>query len=98
MEFPENSFDCVIDKGTFDSVVVCFFYLNKCGEGSTTNANKMLSEIYRVLNQNGTYIMITFGPKHSRMQHLKKPDYDWGIWVHELPKPTIAATITPENK
>jgi len=42
----------------------------------------MLSEIYRVLNQNGTYIMITFGPKHARMQHLKKSDYDWGIWVH----------------
>ena len=35
MDFPENSFDTVIDKGTFDSVV--------CGEGSNTNASKMLS-------------------------------------------------------
>lgn len=25
MEFPENSFDTVIDKGTFDSVVVNFY-------------------------------------------------------------------------
>ena len=39
--------------------------------------------------------MISFGPKSTRMSHLKKTDYDWGIWVHELPKPTITATITP---
>lgn len=42
--------------------------------------------------------MISFAPKSARMAHLKKADYDWGIWVHELPKPTVAATITPENK
>lgn len=54
----------------------------------------MLSEIYRVLGPNGVYIMITFGPKGARLNHLKKPDYDWGIWVHELPKPTVTATIT----
>ena len=53
IDFPENSFDAIIDKGTFDSVI--------CGEGSNTNANKMLSEIYRVLSANGVYIMITFG-------------------------------------
>lgn len=38
--------------------------------------------------------MITFGSRNIRLNHLKKPDYDWGIWVHELPKPTITATIT----
>ena len=53
MEFAENSFDAVIDKGTFDSVI--------CGEGSNTNASKMLTEVYRVLSPNGVYIMISFG-------------------------------------
>ena len=54
----------------------------------------MLSEIYRVLGPNGVYIMITFVPKGAILNHLKKPDYDWGIWVHELPKPIVTATIT----
>ena len=26
MDFPENSFDAIIDKGTFDSVVVIFYH------------------------------------------------------------------------
>ena len=50
------------------------------------------------MGPNAVYIMISFAPKSARMAHLKKTDYDWGIWVHELPKPTVAATITPENK
>lgn len=66
----------------------------QCGEGSNTNANKMLSEIYRVLSGNGVYIMITFGSKDNRMQYLEKPELDWGAKVVQLPKPTITATIT----
>lgn len=54
----------------------------------------MLAEIYRVLAQNGVYIMITFGSKEQRLQYLEKAEFDWGIAVHELPKPTITATIT----
>lgn len=66
----------------------------QCGEGSNTNANKMLSEIYRVLAPGGVYIMITFGHKDTRMQFLEKSDFDWGIKVKEIPKPTITSTIT----
>lgn len=28
MDFPENSFDVIIDKGTFDSVVVNFKFIS----------------------------------------------------------------------
>ena len=52
MDFTET-FDAVIDKGTLDCIL--------CGEGSTTNANKMISEIYRVLSANGVYILISAG-------------------------------------
>lgn len=38
--------------------------------------------------------MITFGSKQNRMQYLDKAEFEWGIKVHELPKPTITATIT----
>ena len=35
MDFAENSFDVVIDKGTFDSVVVCIYDIvkNSVGKG-----------------------------------------------------------------
>ena len=61
----------------------------QCGEGSNTNANKMLSEIYRVLAANGVYIMITFGYKEQRLQYLEKAELDWGITMEELPNGSI---------
>lgn len=96
MEFAENSFDAVIDKGTFDSVVVIDNLL-QCGEGSNTNANKMLTEIYRVLGANGVYFLVSFGHPEVRLEYLKKKEFDWGIWVHKLMKPTVTAQITPSN-
>lgn len=39
LEFPDDSFEVVLDKGTMDSVL--------CGEGSTANVAKMCSEVSR---------------------------------------------------
>jgi len=49
MDFQDSSFDLIVDKATFDSII--------CGESSTKNINKALSEIYRVLKENGVYVM-----------------------------------------
>lgn len=57
----------------------------------------MLSEIYRVLGPNGVYFMVSFGSQASRLDYLKRKEFDWGIWVHEMPKPTVTAQITPPN-
>jgi ubiquinone/menaquinone biosynthesis C-methylase UbiE len=53
MEFDNAHFDAAVDKGTLDAIL--------CGEGSTANANKMLSEIHRVLKHNGVYFVISYG-------------------------------------
>ena len=53
LQFEDGSFDAVIDKGTFDSVL--------CGDGSGPNADLMLNEIHRVLSPSGVYICITYG-------------------------------------
>lgn len=53
MEFEDGSFDVVLDKGTIDSLL--------CGESSTSNSSKMISEIHRVLSNNGVYIAISYG-------------------------------------
>ena len=39
LDFPDGTFDVVIDKGTMDSIL--------CGEGSTANVAKMCSEMSR---------------------------------------------------
>lgn len=31
------------------------------------------------------------------MQYLEKTEFDWGIKVLQLPKPTVVATITEAN-
>ena len=69
----------------------------QCGEGSNTNATKMLTEIYRVLGGNGVYVMISFAGPDQRMEYLKRKEFEWGVWVHKLPKPTVTAQITPAN-
>jgi ubiquinone/menaquinone biosynthesis C-methylase UbiE len=60
--FDDSSFDAVIDKGTFDSIV--------CGDGSSTNAEQMLDEIHRVLSPTGVYICISNGLKEYRLHYF----------------------------
>lgn len=69
----------------------------QCGEGSNTNASKMLTEVYRVLGPNGVYLMVSFGSPDARLEYLRRKEFEWGIWVHRLMKPTVSAQITPTN-
>mmetsp|Transcript_22009 Transcript_22009/g.21701 ORF Transcript_22009/g.21701 Transcript_22009/m.21701 type:complete len:159 (-) Transcript_22009:30-506(-) len=84
MEFDDATFDAVIDKGTLDAIL--------CGENSTTHANKMISEVYRVLSPTGVYVAITYGQPPHRYPYLDKSEYNWEITVHQVQKPTIAST------
>uniref|UniRef100_A0ACD5ZSM8 Uncharacterized protein n=1 Tax=Avena sativa TaxID=4498 RepID=A0ACD5ZSM8_AVESA len=49
-DFESGSFDAVIDKGTLDSIM--------CGQNSQEHATMMLEEVYRILKDNGVYIMV----------------------------------------
>ena len=62
MDFPEASFDAVVDKATLDSVL--------CGENSTANVNKMISEVHRVLGKNGVYLVVSYGQPEFRLTYL----------------------------
>lgn len=61
-EFKQGEFNVVLDKGTLDSIL--------CGDNSTPNAEKMLSEIHRVLAPNGIYICVTYGDEEHRKKFL----------------------------
>ena len=62
-EIQTGSFNTVIDKGTLDSVL--------CGDNSVPNAQKMISEIFRVLVPGGHYICITYGDPEHRKKFLE---------------------------
>lgn len=60
LDYPDESFNAVIDKGTLDSVL--------CGEGSTANVAKMCMEVSRVLKPNGVYFICSYGVPDNRLQ------------------------------
>lgn len=54
-----NSYESIIDKGTFDSII--------CSEDSDSKIEKMLDEVYRILTSNGVYILISIGDESRRL-------------------------------
>ncbi|KAG6582148.1 EEF1A lysine methyltransferase 4, partial [Cucurbita argyrosperma subsp. sororia] len=62
--FETCSFDTVLDKGTLDSLL--------CGNNSRQNATKMLDEVWRVLKENGVYILVTYGAPSYRLSLLRR--------------------------
>ncbi|CAM9918255.1 unnamed protein product [Discosporangium mesarthrocarpum] len=90
LDYPDESFNAVIDKGTLDSVL--------CGEGSTANVAKMCMEISRALKPKGVYLICSYGVPDNRMQYLENDDYSWTVTVHSIPKPTISAAAVPDTK
>nr|CCA16443.1 putative methyltransferase [Albugo laibachii Nc14] len=88
LEFSDESYDTVVDKGTMDSIL--------CGEGSTANISKMCQEINRVLKPNGVYFVISYGIPDNRLTYLENKDNGWKVTVHTVPKPTISAVQVTE--
>lgn len=77
--FPDESFDCVIDKGTLDSLM--------CGTDAPISASRMLGEVSRLLKPGGIYMLITYGDPTVRMPHLGRPVYNWKVELYVIPRP-----------
>jgi len=84
LQFEEGTFDAIIDKACFDSIL--------CGEGSGPNSEAMLNEVHRVLSPNGVYICITYGVPDNRIGYFNKKDYDWTVFTQKATKPTISTS------
>ena len=90
LQFEDGMFDCVVDKGTFDSIL--------CGDGSAPNSEQMLNEIYRVLSPTGVYICISYGIPEQRETYFKNSAFDWELTVHTVAKPTISTSAIVANE
>ena len=92
LQFEQGTIDCVIDKGTFDSIL--------CGDGSGPNSEQTLNEIYRVLSPTGVYICISYGVPDQRENYFRNNAFDWELHTHKVAKPTIStsAIVSSEDK
>ncbi len=74
LQFPDDSFDIVIDKGTIDSQL--------CAEGSARVIHLILKEVFRVLKFSGKFVLASFSK--TRATYLQRPDLKWKISTEQL--------------
>jgi hypothetical protein len=72
LKYESESFDVIIDKGTFDCVVL--------SADKSVAVNEMLSELERVLRSDGgqLFLFSLYGP-NTRMPYLTNSKYNWSV-------------------
>lgn len=72
LQFRNESFQCVVDKGTLDALI--------CKKDYQYHLSRMICEISRVLVHNGVFIEVTFGETGQRLNILDNPDIlSWSL-------------------
>ena len=87
-EFPECEFNLVFDKALLDSVL--------CGENALDTVKIMMNEIYRVLTDDGYYIIISNSGEKTR-----KNLFDESLWEYkhlEIEKPNTKMIVIDEKE
>lgn len=89
MDFPDNSFDLVIDKGTIDSLL--------CGANSFHNVYQMNKQISRVLKKGGRLISITYGQPDTRIDHFRRRKLRFEVEHRTVDKPVFSSDASPAS-
>ena len=71
LQFPENSFDAIIEKGTIDALI--------CKNDNGISIKQFLIESYRVLRPGGVFLSISFGKPSLRLPHFRDSNLSWKI-------------------
>jgi EEF1A lysine methyltransferase 4 len=77
-QFPDGSFVSIIDKGTLDSIL--------CSATSFPDVADTLSEVCRLLQPGGRFLVITYGNPSERLKHLRKDEFDWNVETFTVEK------------
>jgi len=83
IQYDENCFDFVFDKGTYDCLLSSAF-------DPEEKADIMLENVYHVLKNKGDFILISIGHPEDRLPHLRHPRLSWNVQIFELDKPTVS--------
>lgn len=72
LEFPAESFDVAIDKGTMDALLAVKGDVWNPPSSAVKDCNQEVDEVLRVLIPGGLFIYLTFGQPHFRKQYLTR--------------------------
>ena len=86
-EFGNKTFDVVFDKALLDTML--------CGENALVVVEKMMKEIYRVLKDEGYYIIISNASEEGRK--LLFDENMWEYTVMEIEKPSKVLVIEDKD-
>ncbi|RNA05216.1 endothelin-converting enzyme 2 [Brachionus plicatilis] len=84
LEFEDNSFDCVIEKGTLDALLV-----DEKDPWNMSQENKfkmqiILEQVSRILKNGGVFISITFAQPHFRKPLYAHDKFNWSIQLFPI--------------
>jgi len=87
LEFPDASFDCVIDKGTTDSIL--------CGANSFHNVHLLNRSVSRVLKRGAHFVVVSYGQPDTRIDHFKRRRLAWSVEHRTVDKPVFQSETSP---
>jgi len=71
LQYKNESFDFLIDKGTLDALL--------CGDKAIMQTAVMLKECHRVLKTGGVYMVVTYGKPSNRLPHFQREHLGFDI-------------------
>jgi SAM-dependent methyltransferase len=89
LDFPDASFDVVIDKGTIDSLL--------CGANSFHNVYAMHKQLSRVLKRGGALITVTYGQPDTRIDHFRRRRLHFDVEHRNVDKPVFSSDVSPTS-
>ena len=89
LEFPDSTFDVVIDKGTIDSLL--------CGSNSFHNVYQMNKQVSRVMKKGGKYVAVTYGQPDTRIDHYRRKRLHFEVEHKTVDKPVFSSDASPTS-
>ncbi|KAM6223061.1 EEF1A lysine methyltransferase 4 isoform 1-T1 [Rhynchocyon petersi] len=79
LNFPSNSFDVVLEKGTLDALLSGERDPWTVSSDGVHTMDQVLSEVSRVLVPGGRFISLTSAAPHFRTRHYAQARYGWSL-------------------
>ena len=89
LDFPDNTFDLVIDKGTVDSLL--------CGSNSFHIVYQMNKQLSRVMKKGARAVTVTYGQPDTRIDHFRRKKLHLEVEHKTVDKPVFSSDASPTS-